>query len=54
VPPSFDIEVAFTQLIPSMGALQCEVNLIGERVEQCQIDIRECLLYHHPMPDDED
>jgi hypothetical protein len=37
----------------SMGALQCEVNLIGELVEQCQIDIRECLEYHHPKPDDE-
>jgi hypothetical protein len=38
----------------SMGALQREVNLIGERVEQCQIDIRECLQYHHPKLDDED
>jgi len=36
----------------SMGALQWEVNLIGERVEQCQIDISECLQYHHSKPDD--
>jgi hypothetical protein len=35
MPPSFDMEVAFTQLMSSMGALQREVNLIGERVEQC-------------------
>jgi hypothetical protein len=54
VPPLFDIETAFTQLMSSMGALQREVNLIGECVEQCQIDIRECLQYHHPKPDDED
>jgi hypothetical protein len=54
VPLSFDIEAAFTQLMSSIGALQHEVNLIGERVEQCQIDIRECLQYHHPKPDDED
>jgi hypothetical protein len=54
VPPSFDLEAAFTQLMSSMRALQHEVNLIGERVEQCQIDIRECLQYHHPKPDDED
>jgi hypothetical protein len=54
VPPTFDIEAAFTQLMSSMGALQREVNLIGERVEQCQIDIRECLQYHHPKPNDED
>jgi hypothetical protein len=33
--PTFDIEAAFTQLMSSMGALQCEVILIGERVEQC-------------------
>jgi len=33
VPSSFDIEAVFTQLTSSMGALQCEVNLIGERVE---------------------
>jgi hypothetical protein len=33
VPPSFDIEVAFAQLMTSMSALQQEVNLIGERVE---------------------
>jgi hypothetical protein len=54
VPPSFDIEAAFTQLMSSMGALQREVNLIRERVEQCQIDIRKFLQYHHPKPDDED
>jgi hypothetical protein len=54
VPPSFDIEAGFTQLMSSMGALQREVNLIGERIEQCQIDIRKCLQYHHPKPDDED
>jgi hypothetical protein len=34
VPPTFDIEAAFAQLMYSMSALQWEVNLIGERVEQ--------------------
>jgi hypothetical protein len=34
VPPSFDIEAAFAQLMTSMSALQREVNLIGERVKQ--------------------
>jgi hypothetical protein len=28
MPPSFDIEAAFTQLMSSMGALQREVQLI--------------------------
>jgi len=54
MPTSFDIEAAFTQLMSFMGALQWEVHLIGERVEQCQIDIRECLQYHHPKPDDDE
>jgi hypothetical protein len=54
VPPSFDIEAAFAQLMTSMSALQREVNLIGERVEQSQIDIRECLKYHHPKLNDDD
>jgi hypothetical protein len=54
VPPSFDIEAAFTQLMTSMLALQWEVNLIGERVEQSQIDIRGCLKYHHPKLNDDD
>jgi hypothetical protein len=54
VPPSFDIEAAFAELMSSMGALQWEVNLIGERVEQSQIDIRECLKYHHPKLNDDD
>jgi hypothetical protein len=53
VPPSFNIEAAFAQLMSSMGALQREVNLIGERVEQSQIDIQEFLKYHHPKPDDD-
>jgi hypothetical protein len=53
VPLTFDIEAGFSQLMSSMGALQLDVSLIGECVEQCQIDIRECLQYHHPTSDDE-
>jgi hypothetical protein len=68
VPPSFDISsciiitgcpsllwhFTFAHLMSSMSALQREVNLIGERLEQSQIDIRECLKYHHPKPHDDD
>jgi hypothetical protein len=54
VPPSFDIEAAFAQLMTSMSTFQGEVNLIGERVEQSQIDIRKCLKYHHPKLSDDD
>jgi hypothetical protein len=54
VPPTFDIEAAFAELMTSMSALQREVNLIREHVEQSQIDIRECLKYHHPKQNDDD
>jgi hypothetical protein len=54
VPPSFDIEAAFAQLMTSLSGLQQEVNLIGELVEQSQIDIKECLKYHHPKLNDDD
>jgi hypothetical protein len=51
---TFDIEAAFAQLMTFMSALQWEVNLIGEHVEQSQIDIRECLKYHHRKQNDDD
>jgi hypothetical protein len=54
VPPTFDIEAAFAQLMTYMPSFQREVNLIGECVEQSHIDIRECLKYHHPKPHDDD
>jgi hypothetical protein len=54
VPPSIDIEAAFAQLMTSMSALQREVNLIRKCVEQSQIDIKECLKYHHPKLNDDD
>jgi hypothetical protein len=55
MPLTFNIEAAFAQLMSTMESLQREVSLIGECVEQSQIDIRECLKYHHPkFNDDED
>jgi hypothetical protein len=54
VHPSFEIEATFSQLMTSMTALQRLVNLIGEHVEQSQIDIKECLKYHHPKQHDDD
>jgi hypothetical protein len=55
MPHTFNIEAAFAQLMSTMGSLQREVTLIGERVEQSQIDILEYLKYHHPkFNDDED
>jgi hypothetical protein len=48
------VQAHLAQLMTSMSVLQRGVNLIGERVEQSQIDIRECLKYHHPKLNDDD
>jgi hypothetical protein len=51
-PPSYD--AAFSQIMEALGSLQREISTIGERVEQCQINIKECLKYHQPHNDDDD
>jgi hypothetical protein len=38
----------------ALSYLQQEVNTIGVRVEQCQIDIRRCLQHLKPEDDDAD
>jgi hypothetical protein len=39
----------------SMNTMQQEVHSINKRVEQNQLDLKECLKYHHPDgSDDED
>jgi hypothetical protein len=38
-----------------MSSMQREIHSINLCVEQCQLDIQECLQYHHPSSsDDED
>jgi hypothetical protein len=54
VPHTFQIKVAFTQLMSAIRSLQQEVRIIGERVKQCQIDIQGGLSYHHPKHDDDE
>jgi hypothetical protein len=51
-PPSYD--ACFAQMMDALHTLQRGVSTIGVRVEQCQIDIKECLKYHHPHNDDDD
>jgi hypothetical protein len=39
----------------SMSSMQLEVHSINLRVEQNQLDLQECLKFHHPSSsDDED
>jgi hypothetical protein len=43
------------QLSRGMSSMQHEVHSINLRVEQNQLDLRECLKFHHPSSsDDED
>jgi hypothetical protein len=68
VPPS-EPEIIFSQIMEalvsiqggmstmqqSITSMQQEVHSINKRVEQNQLDLRECLKYHHPgSSDDED
>jgi hypothetical protein len=53
-PPPSSYDAGFAQMMDILGALQREVRTISVRVEQCQIDIKECLKHHHPHNDDED
>jgi hypothetical protein len=68
VPPS-EPEINFSQIMEALAAIQgsmgtmqqsitsmqLEVHSINKRVEQNQLDLRECLKYHHPgSSDDED
>jgi len=53
IPPFSPFDAAFAHILASLSSLQREVNTIGERVEQCQIDIKECLKYHYPHDDDD-
>jgi hypothetical protein len=51
-PPSYD--TSFAPMTDILRTLQREVSTIGVRVEQYQIDIKDCLNHHHPHIDDED
>jgi hypothetical protein len=61
VPPS-EPEINFSQIMEALAAIQggmstmqMEVHSINKRVEQNQLDLRECLKYHHlGSSDDED
>jgi hypothetical protein len=49
------MQVSMSSMKQSISATQQEVHSINLRVEQNQIDLRECLKFHHPSSsDDED
>jgi hypothetical protein len=49
------IQGCISTMQQSITAMQQEVHSINKQVEQNQLDLRECLMYHHPgSSDDED
>jgi hypothetical protein len=49
------MRLSMSSMQQSISAMQQEVHLINLHVEQNQIDLRECLKFHHPSSsDDED
>jgi hypothetical protein len=58
-PPQYDAGfaqdmAALSSLQSGVSSIQREVRFIRTRVEQFQLDIQDCLQYHHPSHDDED
>jgi hypothetical protein len=55
-PPQYD--VGYAQLLATLSSMQGDISFIqrevysiSTRVEQCQLDIHECLKHHHPDED---
>jgi peptidoglycan hydrolase CwlO-like protein len=49
------MQLSMSSMQQSISTMQQEVHSINLRVEQNQIDLRECLKFHHPSSsDDED
>jgi hypothetical protein len=49
------LQVSMSSMQQSMSSMQLAVHSIDRRVEKNQLDLQECLKYHHPSSsDDED
>jgi hypothetical protein len=49
------MQVSMSSMQQSISSIQQAVHSIDRRVEQNQLDLQECLKYHHPSnSDDED
>jgi predicted nucleic acid-binding Zn-ribbon protein len=49
------MQVTMSSMQQSISSIQLEVHSINKRVEQNQLDLKECPKYHHPSSsDDED
>jgi hypothetical protein len=47
-------DAGYPQIMAALSSIQREAISISVRVEQCQLDIQECLKHHHPSQNDKD
>jgi hypothetical protein len=48
------LQVSMSSMLQSMSSMQLAVHSIDRRVEQNQLDLQECLKYHHPSSNDDE
>jgi len=49
-----DMQVSMSSMQQSISSIQLEVHSINKLVEHNQLDLKECLKFHHPSSDDEE
>jgi hypothetical protein len=49
-----NMQVTMSSMQQSISSIQLEVHSINQRVEQNQLDLKECLKYHHPSSSNEE
>jgi hypothetical protein len=47
------MQLSMSSMQQSISAMQKEVHSINLRVEQNQLDLRQCLKFHHPSSSDD-
>jgi hypothetical protein len=49
-----NMQVSMSSMQQSITSMQLEVHSINKHVEQNQLDLKECLKFHHPSSSDEE
>jgi len=48
------MQMSMSSMQQSITSMQLEVHSINKRVEKNQLDLKECLKYHHPSSNDDE
>jgi hypothetical protein len=49
-----NMQVSLSTMQQTITSMQLEVHFINKRMEQNQLDLKECLKYHHPSSSDDE